>query len=85
MTDVSCETGVELLMDYLEGVVPDDMRTMSRIARGRMPEVHRLYRPYVATPRILREATAAAMPPELQRSLLAFLRAQRGEVPPQKD
>jgi hypothetical protein len=34
---------------------------------------------YLATPRILREATAAAMPPELQRSLLAFLRAQRGD------
>ena len=28
MTDVSCQTGVELLMDYLEGVVPDDMRTI---------------------------------------------------------
>ena len=41
---------------------------------------------YLATPRILREATAAAMPAELQRSLLAFLRAQRGEVlPPQGD
>jgi anti-sigma factor RsiW len=28
MTAISCQTGVELLMDYLEGVVPDDMRTI---------------------------------------------------------
>ena len=85
MTDVSCETGVELLMDYLEGVVPDDMRTRLESHVAGCPKCTAFVASYVATPRILREATAAAMTPELQRSLLAFLRAQRGEVPPQKD
>ena len=39
---------------------------------------------YVATPRILRDVTRAAMPEELQQSLIDFLRAQRGEGPNQK-
>jgi hypothetical protein len=38
-----------------------------------------------ATPRIVREATATAMPPEVQRSLLASLRGQCGAGPPKKD
>jgi anti-sigma factor RsiW len=78
MTEVTCKTGVELLMDYLEGVVPDDMRTMLESHVAGCPRCTAFVASYLATPRIVREATAAAMPPELQRSLLAFLRAQRG-------
>ena len=85
MTDVSCETGVELLMDYLEGVVPDDTRTMLESHVAGCPKCAACVASYLATPRILREATAAEMPPELQRSLLDFLRAQRGDGPRQKD
>ena len=84
MTDVSCQTGVELLMDYLEGVVPDDMRTILESHVAGCPKCEAFIVSYLATPRILRDATAAAMPPELQRSLLAFLRAQRGDGPGQK-
>ena len=84
MTDVSCQTGVELLMDYLEGVVPDDMRTILESHVAGCPKCEAFIASYLATPRILRDATAAAMP-ELQRSLLAFLRAQRGDGPRQKD
>jgi hypothetical protein len=39
---------------------------------------------YRDTPRILREATATALPTDLQASLHAFLRAQR-RVPPAED
>ena len=85
MTDVSCETGVELLMDYLEGSVPDDMRTILESHAAGCPKCGAFIASYVATPRILREATAAAMPPELGRSLLAFLRAQRGDPPRKPD
>jgi anti-sigma factor RsiW len=85
MTDMSCQAGVELLMDYLEGVVPADVRSSldSHVAGCR--KCTAFIASYLATPRILRDATAAAMPPDLQRSLLDFLRAQRGEGPPQKD
>jgi anti-sigma factor RsiW len=81
MTDVSCKTGVEILMDYLEGEVPDDMRALLESHVSGCPKCAAFIASYLATSRILREATAAAMPPELQRSLLAFLRAQRGEEP----
>jgi len=85
VTDISCQTGVELLMDYLEGVVPEDMRTSLDSHVAGCPKCTAFVASYLATPRILRDATAAAVPPELQRSLLAFLRAKRGEGPRQKD
>lgn len=81
MTDISCRTGVELLMDYLEGVVPEDMRKLLDSHVAGCPKCTAFVASYLATPRIVRDATAAAMPPELQRSLLAFLHAQRGEKP----
>lgn len=79
MTDVSCKTGVELLMDYLEGMVEDDVRAVLESHVAECPRCAAFVTSYLATPRILREATASAMPPELQRSLLAFLRARRGD------
>ena len=85
MTDISCQTGVELLMDYLEGVVPEDVRTMLDAHVAGCEKCTAFVASYLATPRIMRDATAAAMPEELQQSLLDFLRAQRGEEPKQKD
>ena len=85
MTDISCQTGVELLMDYLEGVVPEDLRTILDSHVAGCPKCTAFVASYLATPRILRDATAVAIPSELQRSLLAFLRAQRGEGGRQKD
>ena len=79
MRDISCQTGVELLMDYLEGVVPGEMRATLESHVAGCPKCAAFIASYLATPRILREATAAAMPPELQQSLLAFLRAQRDD------
>jgi anti-sigma factor RsiW len=81
MTEISCQTGVELLMDYLEGVVPEELRTTLDSHVAGCPKCTAFVASYLATPRILRHLTAAAMPPELQRSLLAFLRVQRGEGP----
>ena len=77
MSDVTCRTGVELLMDYLEGVVDDDMRAMLESHVAGCPKCRAFIAAYEATPRIMRDATAAAMPPDLQQSLLAFLRARR--------
>ena len=79
MTDISCQTGVELLMDYLEGVVPEDLHSTLDAHVAGCAKCTAFVASYLATPRILRGATAAAMPRELQQSLLAFLRARRGE------
>lgn len=78
MKDVSCKTGVELLMDYLEGAVEDDMRALLESHVTGCPKCEAFIASYLATPRILREATETSMPPDLERSLLTFLRAQRG-------
>jgi anti-sigma factor RsiW len=77
MTDVTCASGVELLMDYLDGVLPpQDARDLE--AHVAACERCRAYlESYRATPRILREATTADLPAELEQSLRAFLRAKR--------
>ena len=49
MTDVSCETGVELLMDYLEGVVPDDMGTILESHLAGCPKCAAFIASYLAT------------------------------------
>lgn len=77
MTGVVCASGVELLMDYLEGAVPADLSAALEAHVAGCPRCTAFIASYRETPRILREATAAALPAELQESLQAFLRARR--------
>jgi anti-sigma factor RsiW len=65
--------------------VSGDMRAILEPHVAGCPKCAAYIASYVATPRILREATAADMPLEPQRSLLAFLRSHRGEGPRRKD
>ena len=74
---VVCASGVELLMDYLEGVLPEDLRTDLEAHVTGCPRCTAFVASYRETPRILREATVAALPADLGESLLAFLRARR--------
>jgi anti-sigma factor RsiW len=77
MKDVVCASGVELLMEYLEGALPADVRAaIDRHVSG-CPRCVAFIESYQATPRILREATAATLPADLQASLRAALRAAR--------
>jgi len=71
-------------MDYLEGVLADPLRSAldAHVAGCRRCEA--FIASYRATPRILREATAATLPPDIEKSLLDFLRAQRGQPPPDR-
>jgi anti-sigma factor RsiW len=68
-------------MDYLEGVLSADLRSVLDAHIAGCPRCVAFIASYRETPRILREATAAALPADLQASLQAFLRAQR-RVPP---
>ena len=77
MTNVVCVSGVELLMDYLEGVLSDDVRLALDAHVGGCERCTAFIESYLAAPATLREATAAAMPADLQSSLLAALRARR--------
>ena len=78
MKVIACVSGVELLMDYLEGVLPDDVRAALDAHVADCQRCVAFIESYRATPRLLREATAATLPSPVQSSLRAFLRAQRG-------
>ena len=84
MKEIACVSGVELLMDYLEGVLPADLRSSVDTHVAGCPKCVAFIASYRETPRILREATATAMPADLQASLIDFLRAQR-RVQPAED
>jgi anti-sigma factor RsiW len=81
MKDIVCEAGVDLLMDYLEGVLSADLRSAVDAHVAGCPRCVAFIASYRATPRILREATAAALPADVEASLRALLRAQRGISP----
>jgi anti-sigma factor RsiW len=76
MTDIVCRSGVELLMDYLEGVLPPELRAALDEHVAGCPRCAAFVESYRNTPRILREATAATLPSDIEASLRAFLRAR---------
>jgi anti-sigma factor RsiW len=72
-----CRDGVEMLMDYLEGTLrPADREAIEAHVSG-CPRCVAFVESYRQTPRIMRAATAAAMPENLKQSLRAFLAARR--------
>jgi anti-sigma factor RsiW len=76
MTDVVCRSGVDLLMEYLEGVLsPEVCAALDEHVAG-CPRCAAFVESYRNTPRILREATGATLPPDVEASLRAFLRAR---------
>ncbi len=77
MNDIVCATGVDLLMDYLEGALPEDLRSALDAHVAGCQRCVAFIASYQETPRILRQATATAMPADLRASLQTFLRTER--------
>ena len=77
MSEVRCRSGVELLMDYLEGILPPDVRSSLDAHVAGCERCTAFIASYLETPRVLREATTTTIPSDVQASLLTFLRAQR--------
>ena len=77
MKDVACASGVDLLMDYLEGVLPSDVRTALDAHVAGCARCAAFIASYQDAPRLLRGATDASLPKGIQQSLRVFLRAQR--------
>ncbi len=73
---VVCAAGVELLADYLEGLLPPDVRADLEAHVGGCPRCAAFLETYRATPDILRRATAVDLPPDLAGALREFLRRQ---------
>jgi anti-sigma factor RsiW len=76
MKDVTCLSGVELLMEYLEGVLPADVQAALEAHVAGCARCAAFVASYRETPRILREATAAALPADIEASLRTFLRGR---------
>ena len=73
MKEIACLTGVELLMDYLEGVLPTDVHAALEAHVAGCARCAAFVASYRATPRILREATAATLPADVEASLKTFV------------
>jgi anti-sigma factor RsiW len=76
MNEIVCVSGVELLMDYQEGVLPADVEAALREHVDGCPRCRAFVASYIDTPRILREATAVTLPADVESSLKDFLRAR---------
>jgi anti-sigma factor RsiW len=77
MKEIVCRSGVELLMEYMEGELAPDVRAAIDVHVAGCPRCVAFIASYRETPRILRDATAREMPADLQASLLAVLRSRR--------
>ena len=77
MTPVTCASGVELLMEYLDGALPADVASSLETHVLGCERCQAFVASYRETPRILREATESALPEDLRTSLDGFLRALR--------
>jgi anti-sigma factor RsiW len=78
MTDIACVSGVELLTEYLEGTLAPDVRATLDAHVAGCSRCKAFVASFTEAPRILRNATAIEMPPDLEASLLAALRLRRG-------
>jgi anti-sigma factor RsiW len=74
MNDIVCRSGVELLMEYLEGTLAPDLRAAIEAHVAGCPRCEAFIASYLEIPRIVRDATRTEMPAELEASLLAALR-----------
>ena len=73
MTQLVCASGVDLLMEYLEGLLPADVSTAIETHVASCPRCTAFVDSYRATPRILRDATETTLPRELRDSLRRWL------------
>ena len=76
MTPIVCVSGVDLLMDYLEGVAPPDVREALDAHVAGCQKCRAFITSYNATPAIVRDATHVSLPDDLADSLVANLRAK---------
>jgi anti-sigma factor RsiW len=78
MKDIVCVSGVELLMEYMEGALAPDIRAAIEAHVGACPRCEALIASYREMPRIVRDATRIEMPSDLEASLLTALRVACG-------
>jgi anti-sigma factor RsiW len=78
MNTMTCRDGAALLMDYLEGALPEDVRAGIDAHVAGCPRCVEFLRGYRETPRILRDSTAFEIPDGMVESLQRFLAGRKG-------
>jgi anti-sigma factor RsiW len=76
MNAIVCASGVELLMDYLEGVLSAEVRAALGEHVAGCARCAAFVASYCETPRILRDATDTTLPADVEASLKGFLRGR---------
>jgi anti-sigma factor RsiW len=74
MNRVACVSGVELLMEYLEGTLTADVQAALEQHVAGCERCTAFVASYREMPRILREASAVTLPADIAASLERFLR-----------
>ena len=74
MNDVVCLSGVDLLADYLEGLLPPDVRASIEQHVLGCERCQAFVASYQATPKILRDATDVVLPEEMRRAIEDWVR-----------
>lgn len=82
MKNPACTSGVDVLMEYLEGALSAEDRAAVDAHAAGCQRCVAFIASYRETPRIMRDATTIEMPADLETSLLAALRAARPTRPP---
>lgn len=74
MKEIACVSGVELLNDFLEGVLPPDVQAALEAHVAGCDRCAAFVASYRETPRILRDATTTPLPDDIEASLKAFVK-----------
>jgi anti-sigma factor RsiW len=77
VNDIACRSGVELLMEYLEGALAPDVSAALEAHVAGCERCTAFIASYRETPRIFRSVTGTELPVEVRDSLHAFLRTLR--------
>lgn len=72
----TCKECIDLLLDYLEGELPVDVRARLEAHMGGCESCDTFLKQYSATPGMCRKALAAQMPENIAKRLTDFLRVE---------
>ncbi|GMU61213.1 MAG: hypothetical protein AMXMBFR34_29760 [Myxococcaceae bacterium] len=73
---ISCRDSLQLLLDYAEGHLPDDVRARLERHFGDCQPCEEFLKTYRATPELCRKALEAKMPEAVAQKLSAFLKKE---------
>jgi len=85
MTPLVCQSGVELLNEYLEGALEADLRAAIDAHVAGCDRCQAFVASYSSLPSLVRDATRVEMPPDLEATLLAAVRAARVQTREEQD